>query len=184
MKQAPSLTLRLLKMSNSAAFGTVRKVSSLRQAILMLGRVRLNCLVQVMLFAQQNGTTMTSDPLLQTAVVRGRLMEGLAGALGWSTLRDRAFMVGMLSLIDTLFHQPMTEVLDLFNLEESLQNALLHRTGELGTLLQLVTASENADGEAAMALLQDFPQLNFDQFNRAQVEALKWANDIGSDANV
>jgi c-di-GMP-related signal transduction protein len=178
LKRAPSLALRLLKMSNSAAFGTVRKVSSLRQAILMLGRVRLNCLVQVMLFAQQNGTTMTSDPLLQTAVVRGRLMEGLAGALGWSTLRDRAFMVGMLSLIDTLFHQPMTEVLGLFNLEESLQNALLHRTGELGTLLHLVTASENADGEAAMALLEHFPQLDFDQFNRAQVEALKWANNI------
>jgi c-di-GMP-related signal transduction protein len=176
LKQAPSLALRLLKMSNSAAFGAVRKVSSLRQAILMLGRVQL-------LFAQQSGTTITSDPLLQTAIVRGRLMEGLAGALGWSTLRDRAFMVGMLSLIDTLFHQPMTEVLDLFNLEESLQNALLHRIGDLGTLLELVTASENADGEAAMALLEHFPQLDFDQFNRAQVEALKWANNIDANPN-
>ena len=178
LKHAPSLALRLLKMSNSAAFGGLRKVSSLREAILMLGRVQLNHLVQVMLFAQQSGTPMTSDPLLQTAVIRGRLMEGLAGALGWAALRDRAFMVGMLSLIDTLFHQPMTEVLDLFNLEESLQDALLHRIGDLGTLLQLVTASENADGEVAMALLKHFPQLDFNLFNRAQVEALKWANNI------
>jgi c-di-GMP-related signal transduction protein len=178
LKQAPSLTLRLLMMANSAAVGMTRKVSSLREAIFMLGRVQLSRLVQIMLFAQQSGTAVTSDPVLQTAVVRGRLMEGLAGALGWSALRDRAFMVGMLSLVDTLFHQPLTEVLDLLNLEESLQNALLHRSGNLGILLQLVEASENADGEAAMTLLQHFPGVDFDQFNRVQVEALKWANNI------
>jgi c-di-GMP-related signal transduction protein len=178
LKHAPGVALRLLKMANSAAFGAVRTISSLRQAIVMLGRVRLNRLVQVMLFSQQNGTAATSDPLLQTAVVRGRLMEGLAGALGWAKLRDRAFMVGMLSLVDTLFHQPMTEVLGLLNLEDSVRDALLHRSGELGSLLALVTASENAEGGAAMALLQDFPQLDFEQFNRAQIEALKWANSI------
>jgi hypothetical protein len=32
-----------------------------------------------------------------------------------------------------------------------------------------------------MALLEHCPQLNFDQFNRTQVEELKWANNI--DAN-
>ena len=177
LKQAPSLTLRLLRMANSAAIGMTRKISSLREAIFMLGRLQLSRLVQIMMFAQ-SGAAMTSDPVLQTAVVRGRLMEGLAGALCWSTLRDQAFMVGMLSMVDTLFQQPLSEVLDLFNLDESLQNALLHRSGKLGILLQLVVASENADGEAAMVLLQNFPGLDFDQFNRTQVEALKWANNI------
>ena len=139
-----------------------------------------------MLFAQQNaqrsgqksGAAVTSDPLLQTAIVRGRLMEGLADALGWTTLRDRAFMVGMLSLIDAVFQQPMMDLLALINLEESLQNAIVHRSGRLGILLQLVTASESADDAATLALLPHFPGLTADQFNHLEVEALKWANQI------
>jgi EAL and modified HD-GYP domain-containing signal transduction protein len=84
LKRVPNLTLRLLRMANSAAFVMTRKVSSLRDAIFLLGRVQLSRLVQIMLFTQNSGTAVTSDPVLQTAVVRGRLMEGLAGALGWS----------------------------------------------------------------------------------------------------
>ncbi|HEY1856763.1 EAL and HDOD domain-containing protein [Acidocella sp.] len=178
LKQAPSLTLNLLKMVNAAAFGMAKKISTLREAIFMLGRVRLSRLVQIMLFAQQSGAAVTSDPLLQTAIVRGRLMEGLADALGWTKLRDRAFMVGMLSLVDAVFQQPMPDLLALINLEESLQNAIMHRSGQLGTLLQLVMASESADGAATLALLPHFPGLNADEFNRLQVEALQWANTM------
>ena len=156
LKQAPSLTLRLLKMVNAAAFGMTKKISTLREAIFMLGRVKLSRLVQIMLFAQQSGAAMTSDPLLQTAIVRARLMEGLADALGWTKLRDRAFMVGMLSLIDIVFQQPMADLLALINLEESLQHAIMHRSGPLGTLLQLVTASEIEDGAAYPGLAAAF----------------------------
>jgi c-di-GMP-related signal transduction protein len=179
LKQAPSLTLRLLKMVNSAAFGmTKKKVSTLREVIFMLGRVQMGRLVQIMLFAQQSDVAMTSDPVLQTAIVRARLMEGLAGALGLTALRDRAFMVGMLSLIDVVFQQPIADLLALINLEDSLQNAIIHRRGPLGRLLQLVMASESTDGTEIPALLPQFPQLHADQFNQLQVEALNWANHI------
>jgi EAL and modified HD-GYP domain-containing signal transduction protein len=179
LKQAPSLTLRLLKMVNSAAFGmTKKKVSTLREVIFMLGRIQMGRLVQIMLFAQQSDVAMTSDPVLQTAIVRARLMEGLAGALGLTALRDRAFMVGMLSLIDVVFQQPIADLLALINLEDSLQNAIIHRRGPLGRLLQLVMASESTDGTEIPALLPQFPQLHADQFNQLQVEALNWANHI------
>ena len=178
LKQAPSLTLRLLKMVNAAAFGMTKKISTLREAIFMLGRVKLSRLVQIMLFAQQSGVAVTSDPVLQTAIVRARLMEGLADALGWTTLRDRAFMVGMLSLIDAVFQQPMADLLALINLDGSLQSAIMHRSGKLGSLLQLVTASESADDTEILPLLPQFPQLHAEQFNRLQVEALNWASHI------
>lgn len=179
LKQAPSLTLRLLKMVNSAAFGmTKKKVSTLREVIFMLGRVQMGRLVQIMLFAQQSDVAMTADPVLQTAIVRARLMEGLAGALGLPALRDRGFMVGMLSLIDVVFQQPMADLLALINLEDSLQTAIMHRRGPLGSLLQLVMASESTDGMEILALLPQFPQLHADQFNQLHVEALNWANHM------
>jgi c-di-GMP phosphodiesterase len=178
LKQAPGLTLRLLKTVNAAAFGMKKKVATLREAIFMLGRLRLSRLVQIMLFAQQSGLPVAADPVLQTAIVRARLMEGLADALGWTALRDRAFMVGMLSLIDIVFQQPMADLLALINLEESLQTAIMARSGPLGRLLQLVMASETADGAQLPSLLPQLPQLQADQFNQLQVEALDWANHI------
>jgi EAL and modified HD-GYP domain-containing signal transduction protein len=178
LKQAPSLTLRLLKMVNAAAFGMKKKISTLREAILMIGRTQLSRLVQIMLFAQQSGLAMTSDPVLHTAIVRARLMEGLADAVGWPDLRDRAFMVGMLSLIDVVFQQPMADLLALINVEENLQSAIMHRSGPLGCLLQLVMAGEMEDGAELTGLLPQFPQLQADQFNQLQVEALNWANRI------
>lgn len=178
LKQAPSLTLRLLKMVNAAAFGMKKKISTLREAILMIGRTQLSRLVQIMLFAQQSGLAMTSDPVLHTAIVRARLMEGLADAVGWPDLRDRAFMVGMLSLIDVVFQQPMADLLALINVEETLQNAIMHRSGPLGCLLQLVMTRETEDGTKLTGLLPQFPQLQADQFNQLQVEALNWANRV------
>ena len=91
-------------------------------------------------------------------------MEGLADALKRPALRDRAFMVGMLSLIDVVFQQPMVDLLALINLEESLQNAIIRRSGKLGSLLQLVLASEATDGTELLALLPQFPQLCANQF--------------------
>jgi c-di-GMP-related signal transduction protein len=87
LKQTPSLTLRLLKMANSAAAGRAQKISSLREAILMLGRRQLSRLVQIMLLAQQSDAAMTSDLVLQTAIAQGRLMEKLAE---WARLADAA----------------------------------------------------------------------------------------------
>jgi c-di-GMP-related signal transduction protein len=178
LKQAPSLTLRLLKMVNAAAFGMKKKISTLREAIFMIGRMQLSRLVQIMLFAQQSSLAATSNPVLHAAIVRARLMEGLADALGWPGLRDRAFMVGMLSLIDVVFQQPMADLLALTNVEDTLQSAIMHRSGPLGRLLQLVMASEAEDGAALRALLPQFPHLQADLFNQLQVEALNWANRI------
>ena len=87
-------------------------------------------------------------------------------------------MVGMLSLIDVVFQQPMADLLALINLEDSLQTAIMHRRGPLGSLLQLVMASESTDGMEILALLPQFPQLHADQFNQLHVEALNWANHM------
>jgi EAL and modified HD-GYP domain-containing signal transduction protein len=178
LKHAPDLTLRLLRLANSAAFNRAHKVTTVRSAILMLGRLQLSRLVQIMLFAQHSGNSIARDPIIQTAAVRGRLMEGMADALGWVNIRDQAFMVGMLSLADTLFGQSRPDVLELLNLEQSLQEALLNYSGRLGALLRLVETSERPDGGNILSQMTKLGLSDFDQFNRSQVEALKWASAL------
>ncbi len=175
LKQDPDLTVRLLRMANSAAFGRMNKISTLRDAVKLIGRARLSHLVQIMIYAHRSQVGVSSDPLVQTAVLRGRLMEGLAEALNWRTLKDRAFMVGILSLVDALLGKPMGEILELLKLEDRLEAALLRREGDLGRLLQLVESCESQSGESTLSLMGDLGLASPDQFNRIQVNALKWA---------
>jgi EAL and modified HD-GYP domain-containing signal transduction protein len=184
LKHAPDLTVLLLRLVNSVSYGLPRRISSVRTAITLLGRSQLHRWVQIMVFAQQSNTHAASDPLVQTAAVRGRLMEQLANLMreGDQGFADRAFMVGMLSLIDALFAKPMPEILAPLNLEESLLDALIHRRGWLGEMLRLVEGIEFADRDITETLLAPFPQIDLDQLNRLQIEAMAWAGRLGREA--
>jgi c-di-GMP-related signal transduction protein len=136
LKQAPELMVRLLKMANIVGLQQVHKVRSLRKAIVLLGRAQIGRAVQVMVFARHGGAELVSDRFVQTAAVRGRLMGGV-NSLGLAGPSDEAFMVGILSLADSLFSQSMVDILNVLNLGESLHDAFLHREGNPGALLNL-----------------------------------------------
>jgi EAL and modified HD-GYP domain-containing signal transduction protein len=178
LRQAPDLTVRLLRVANSVAMQRPNKIYSLRNAILVLGQIQIGRIVQLMLFAQQWDADLDTDPLVQTAAVRGRLMEEIADSLGLSKVRDRAFMVGILSLADSLFSQSLIEIVEILNLEEALHDALLHRRGHLGALLNLVEASENADSRTFISVARELGLNDVSEFNRWQVEALRWAGSL------
>ena len=179
LKQSPDLTMHLLKMVNSAAFNLTRKISSVRNAVAMLGRIQLSRLIQIMLFSQHANSSAAANPLLQTAVIRGHMMEGLADLLGYPALRHRAFMVGILSLAGALFQQPLAQLLTPLNLEATIQDALLHRAGQLGTMLQLIQASERPGDAATAQLITTLNLQNLDAFNRLHTEALSWSSQLG-----
>ena len=178
LRQAPDLTVRLLRMANSVAHERMNKIYSLRNAILVLGRVQISRVVQIMLFAQHSSLDLSTDPLVQTAAVRGRLMEGMADSLGLARVRDRAFMVGILSLADSLFSQSMSDILDILNLEETLYDAIIRRDGHLGALLNLIEASEKAEARRFRSVAESLGLTDIDLFNRWQIEAMRWASSL------
>lgn len=178
LRQAPDLTVRLLRVANSVAMQRPNKIYSLQNAILVLGQKQIGRIVQLMLFAQQWDADLNTDPLVQTAAVRGRLMEEIADSLGLSKVRDRAFLVGVLSLADSLFGQSLFDILEILNLDNALHEALLHRRGHLGALLNLVEASENADSRTFISVARELGLSDMDDFNRWQVDALRWAGSL------
>ncbi|MHB8167191.1 MAG: EAL and HDOD domain-containing protein, partial [Sulfuricella sp.] len=109
-KHNPSLSYNLLRLVNSVAVGTRYKISSLKQAIVVLGRQQLQRWLQLLLFVNRGGDL--QNPLLELAATRGKLMELLAVAQSKRDKdhHDRAFMTGIMSLLDTLLGMPMEEV--------------------------------------------------------------------------
>ncbi len=178
-KQHADLTYNLMRLVNSVGVGLVTKVSSLKHALIVLGRQPLRRWVQLLLYASNKGNV-TVSPLMQLAATRGKMLELVAQREHPSDpdYADLAFMVGMLSLLDALLGEPLPEILTRMSLQEEVENALLLHEGSLGELLTLCEKIEAGDIAAIQEKLRARPGLTVDMLNKAQLEALGWANSI------
>jgi EAL and modified HD-GYP domain-containing signal transduction protein len=184
LKPHVGLSYNLLRLVNSAASGLPRRIHSLRQGILVLGRRQLLRWVQLLLYtAPVAGGTLT-NPLIQLVATRARLMELLAAreVPGRSEVRDQAFMVGLLSLLDTLLGMPMAEIVEELNLAPEIAEALLKRRGMFGRLLELQEWLESGEVAKVMAAFKQFTGFNLGDLMQDQLEAFKWAHDLGRDS--
>lgn len=180
VNEAPGLAHNLLRLANSAAAGLPQRPTSLRQAITLLDRARRRRWLQLLMFSVADAGASGHNPLLQLAAFRGKLMEQLAtaGQSADPALQDRAFMVGTLSLMEALLSMPLAEILAPLPLAQEVRDALLGRSGRLGSLLNLAEAVEHDAGPGITAALAALPGLTIDQVGRAETEALVWANSL------
>ena len=102
VRRTPDLSFNLLQLVNSAATGTHKHVTSLSEAITVLGRKQLQRWLQLLVFTLSSAPHAEfPSPLLILAATRGKLMELIARALAPADRdsHDRAFMTGILSLV-------------------------------------------------------------------------------------
>jgi len=179
VKRLPELGYKLIRLVNSSGMGLRHRVESLSHALVLLGRRRLQRWLQVMLFAQ-DGSAQFPSPLLTLAAARGRLMELMAmEASADPAYADRAFMTGILSLLDTLFGTPLADILAPLPLQDDVRDALLWRSGELGRLLSLTETLERDDPAEVTRLAGECDGLEVAAMARLQVDAMRWAGDVG-----
>lgn len=178
LKQDAGLSLKLLRLVNSVSMGLKSKISSFNQAIKIIGRRQMQRWLQLLLYTPQQDEGSYS-PLLQLVARRGRLMELLAQRHKENDrdFHDRAFMTGVLSLLDALLDRPLIEVIDLVNPADQITDALLHKKGNLGGLLALAEMTERGQFDHAEAILENLG-LAVEDLMGAQVEALRWSNGI------
>ncbi len=179
-KKSPNLAYNLLRLVNSVAFGLREKIRSLRHALMVLGERQLQRWITLALFTcTENGQAVS--PMLEIAVLRGRLMELLILRAGNDRRDDdypeRAFIVGLLSLADLLFETSIDEILAHLNLTDEIRTALVGREGQLGGLLQMVEKLEQNEFDAVAQLLDDF-DLTPEDLLAAQMSSIGWANGL------
>jgi c-di-GMP-related signal transduction protein len=174
-KHHPGLSLNMLRIANSAALQRVKPVSSIAQALVVVGRRNLRRWVQLLLYADCT-TGSVANPLLQLAATRGRLMENLAQAVLTpdESRAELAFMVGILSLMPVVFGVPFEEILPALPLPAEAEAALLRREGPLGELLHAIEVQEtDVAGARRPGVVDDRT------YSAHLAEAMAWANRIG-----
>lgn len=185
-KESPDLMLGLMRLVNSVGMGLTRKIGSLHQALVVLGRRQLQRWVQLLLYAQDAGGI--SNPLMQMAAVRAKLMELLCQTHAdqrhaTDEARDHAFMVGIFSLVDIALGTSMNEVLDQLGLIDEVRNAILHREGFLGKLLLLTETLEKEDFAEAETLINELG-ISSTNLREAQLNAMQWAANLNKESDI
>ena len=140
-----AISFRILRYLNSPLHGLSRKVSSLRHGIALVGtRLIANWASMMLLQSVEN----KPRELMNTTMVRAYMCRQLGAAMRQRNV-DQFFTVGLLSLIDAVVDRPMTEVLKLLPLVDDVKNAIVHRTGPMGAVLNCVEAYEQCDWDRA-----------------------------------
>jgi EAL and modified HD-GYP domain-containing signal transduction protein len=180
-KQNPGLTYNLLRLVNSVAIGLRVRIKTLRHALMVLGLEQLKRWITLALYASKDSNGVQS-PLLEIAAMRGKLMELLVQSHPTpqgKEYSDRAFMTGVLSLIDVLFEVSMVELVEKLNLVDDVRAALLDRSGLLGSLLLLAENLERTDFAGVHKHLDD-SSLTLDQLFTAQLETIAWSDRLSA----
>ncbi|WP_146099403.1 EAL and HDOD domain-containing protein [Kineococcus xinjiangensis] len=135
----PGMSVRVLRTVRSAAVGTSRQITSLRQAIALLGRRQLCSWVVLMLL----GGVTRSDPealtlVLARATACARLVEP-GGQV------DVAYTVGLLSGVARVLRISDEELIETTGVAPVVRAALLNHEGPAGRALAAVLGYEDED---------------------------------------
>lgn len=160
---------RLLKLINSAAFGLQRKIDSIEQGILLLGRKQLASWASMLAMSSLDDRP---SEILLTSMIRAKMCELIAEKMGEPQI-ESFFTVGMFSALDLLLQRPLPELLNPLPLSSEIVAALLEREGILGKILSVVLAFEISDWDNVC--IADIPAEDITIIN---IEAVTWAGAI------
>lgn len=122
ISSCPALTIRLLNYVNSQI--SIRsKIFSLNQAINYLGKDRVKRFSSHLIISMCPPSKPKS--LFINVLYRANLLQDLANTPSFSEILDKAYITGMISLVDALLDVDMAQFLSALNLDDEIGSDLL-----------------------------------------------------------
>ncbi|REL26698.1 HDOD domain-containing protein [Thalassotalea euphylliae] len=175
ISQDVQLSVGLLKMVNNVATGTRVEITSLKQAAAYLGEEKLRQFVSILALSKM--TTEKTQEAAKQALVTAKLMEAIAGQGMFVQIKELAFITGLLSSIDVVLGQPISEVVRQIPLAKPIELALLGNDGLLGELLTLTTSYILGNSEEINSLIDTY-MLDAQIIHQDFVAASKWCQSL------
>jgi c-di-GMP-related signal transduction protein len=173
IKTEASICYRLLRYLNSAVFSFSTEIHSIRHALSLLGEREIRRWVR--LVATLGAAQDKSTELVTLALVRARFCELLSPKIkhGDSDL----FLLGLLSLIDTILEVPMATILENIAIDQETKSVLLGGASRLRPLYQLMLAQESGEWEQSKQLAGQL-QLGDEEVSDTYWQAVQWARQV------
>jgi len=173
IKGEASLCYRLLRYLNSAAFSFSSEIHSVRHALAILGEREVRRWIR--LVATLGAAENKPSDLVLSALVRAKYCELLSSKVphGDSDL----FLVGLLSLMDSILELPMGVVLEGISLDRETRGVLLGQKSVLTPVYQLMLSQETADWPKRSALCAQL-RLPEGYVTETHWQAMQWARQM------
>lgn len=147
LSQDISLSYKLLRYANSAILGLRHEIHSIRHASMLIGIERLKVWASLVLFSAIDGKP---RDVIVTGLTRARMCEQLAKRLRFAA--DLFFLVGLFSVLDAVVDRPLAEIVQSLPLVRDVSDAIVHRAGPAGRVLDCVIAFEMREWDKAILL--------------------------------
>lgn len=167
------LSYKLLRYSNSTIFKRRSEIETIKQALVVLGQAELKKFLSL-LFTSQISSDKPAE-LMRLSMTRARFAEGIAELHG-KVDTAKAFLTGMMSLMDAILDEPIDSVMNKLPLAREIKDALVMRQGVLSeyiTLIQFYEHGQWQEANQAISMLQLPP----DKVPDAYHTAVQWANE-------
>jgi EAL and modified HD-GYP domain-containing signal transduction protein len=172
----PSITYRLLRFLNSAAFGFSIKINSIRHAITLLGLKRLKNWLRMVVLSDLLGDK--NPEIYAMALIRAKMLEEMVNE---DQIKDASadsmFLFGLLSLIDSMMDIPMDQLLDRLPLPDKIKNGYIDTSSSYNKYLAFIEALEHSKPNVFEKLCRD---LDFTpkQAAAAYLRSIVWTNEM------
>ncbi len=171
-----TLSYKLLKMINSAAYRRPRKIESLYRAILLIGPNNIKHWASLLALSNLDDKP---HALHEQTMLRAHMCENL-GSIVDSNKKDLFFTVGMMSMLDAFFDAPLDELLSSISLTDDINAALLNGKGPLGFVLSTALAYEQGCwGDIDWSGLSQH-NLTIQDVKQAYLDSLQWSIETSS----
>jgi c-di-GMP-related signal transduction protein len=173
----PGLTYKLLRFINSPTYGSSQEITSLKHALAYIGQVELKKFIALLAMADLNSEK--NPEILRLSLARAKFCEQIALCRFENENPPKAFLTGILSLIDGILDHELEQVLDVLPIHEGIKSALRNETCDLGNYLLLVKSIEKGLWKESK-IIADRIALDSEVCFEAYSKSLSWADEMVS----
>lgn len=174
-----SITYRLLRFLNSAAFGFSMKISSVRHAIVLLGSNRLRYWLRMVVMSDMLSANQNPELALM-ALNRGKFLEELALEKQIIDAEPETMaLFGMLSLIDTMLEMPFEKILSELPLSQQIKSGYIEAESRFAGYLQLTAALERGETSHIIKMCESM-DIEQTVVGETSLRATAWTNSMAN----
>ncbi|MFD2165760.1 EAL and HDOD domain-containing protein [Thalassotalea euphylliae] len=174
----PGLTYKLLRFINSPMYGRSQEITSLKHALIYIGEVELKKFIALLALSDlaQNKPT----EIMRLSLFRAKFCEQIAQYLHDSENPPKAFLTGMLSLIDGILDYDIAEVINILPIDAEIKSALLGENIYLTSYLDLAKHAEQGRWLHCENISKQF-NIPKEVCSQAHQDAMAWADTMLND---
>lgn len=170
-----SISYKLMRYINSAYFRRIQEISSIKQAIVLLGEREVKRFISLMAMATL--AVDKPDELIRASIIRARLCERL-GSNGTARFDgSELFTLGLFSLIDAILDDDMEKLMRKLPLSERIKRALVDGTSELAGYINLAICYEKGDW-AGVGNMASKIGIEEKKLSELYLDAVGWADSL------